>query len=79
MKCVTLVGECGHCGGLGESVDNADLMSIHFDSKQSWDPVDLLLVTSHYLCLHVEGGVTSVRSGLLVGGKDPLGKYLFYK
>ena len=37
----------GPCGGLmSQSVGKADLLSDHFDSKQSWESVDLL-VTCH--------------------------------
>ena len=39
-----------------ESARKADMLSAHFDGKQSRDPVDLPPVSqSHYLCLQVTG------------------------
>ena len=48
----------GAGGGLVcESVGKVDLLSAHFDGKQSRDPVDLQSVPqSHFLCLQVTGG-----------------------
>ena len=78
-----LVSEGG--GLVCESVGKADLMSDHFDSKQSREAVDLLLT-----CLPSPSFITSsfrsseVRRLLLdldpYGGTDPLGMFpLFLK
>ena len=54
-------------GGLVcESVGKADMLSAHFDGKQSRDPVDQSIPQSHYLCLQVTGGeAANARSGFL--------------
>ena len=55
-------------GLLCESVDKADLLSDHFDSKQSREAVDLPHTShlSYHLCLQVERGQASlVRLGPL--------------
>ena len=58
----------GAGGGLVcESVWKANMLSAHFDGKQSRDPVDLPSVPqSHYLCLQVTGGEAApAESGFL--------------
>ena len=62
----------GGGGGLVcESVGKAELLSSHFDCKQSSGPIDLPSTLSsasksHFLCLQVMGGeAASARSGLL--------------
>ena len=50
-----LIGAGG--GQVCESVGKADLLSAHFDGKQSRDSVDLPSISrSHYVCLQVRGG-----------------------
>ena len=50
-----------------ESVGKADMLSAHFDLKQSRDPVDLPSVSqSHYLCVQVSvGGAAPAGSRFL--------------
>ena len=73
-----LISEGG--GLMCESVDKADLLSVHFDSKQSREAVDLLL-TSHPPPSFTTFAFRSseVRHLLLdldpYGGTDPLGMF----
>ena len=76
-----LVNEC--CGLVCESVGKADLLSDHFDSKQSWEAADLPL-TCHPSPSFTTFAFRSseVRRLLLdfdpYGGTDPLGMFRFF-
>ena len=66
-----------------DSVGKADLLSDHFDSKQSWEAVGcrsqvirLLVLSSYHICLQVEREVMCLLLDLDPnGGTDPLGMF----
>ena len=78
-----LVNEGG--GLLCESVGKADLLSDNFDSKQSWEAIDLLLTCHPSPCLTTSSFRSSEDRRVLLdldpyGGTDPLGMFpLFLK
>ena len=73
------------CGGLVcEPVGKADLLSNHFDSKQSREAVDLPLTCHQYHCFTTIAFRSSDVRRLLLdldpyGGTDPLVCFLFSK
>ena len=76
-----LVSECG--GLVCESVGKADLLSDHFDSKQSREAVDLQLTCHLYRSLTTFAIKSREVRGLLLdldpyGGTDTLGCFLFF-
>ena len=78
-----LVGPCG--GLLCESVGKADLLSNHFDRKQSRESVDLLVICHPFPSLITFAFRSSEVKRFLLdldpyGGTDPLGMFpLFFK
>ena len=70
---------------VSESVGKADLLSDHFDSKQSWEAVDLSLTCHPFPSLTTFAFRSSEVRRLLLdldpyGGTDPLGMFpLFLK
>ena len=73
-----LVNEGG--GLVCESVGKADLLSVHFDSKQSWEAVDLPLTCHPSPCITTFAFRSKEVRRLLLdfdpyGGTDPLGMF----
>ena len=73
-----LIGEGG--GLVCESIGKADMLSAHFDGRQSWDPVDLpstchpspSLTTFAFRSREVKQLLLDLDS---YGGADPLGMF----